>query len=104
MQSGLIEQGVFNSECYGKQPGLEIVEYAGMSRASKQQKQSFVIEQISTAGRCRLAIHYGIATVLSAKTNVKERERSMEFIGFYIFKCHHGDEIRLKHYAGILVI
>ena len=24
--------------------------------------------------------------------------------GFYIFKWHHGDEMRLKHYAGILVI
>ena len=32
------------------------------------------------------------------------RERSMEFIVFYIFKCHQGDKIRLKHYAGILVI
>ena len=28
----------------------------------------------------------------------------MGFIGFYIFKCRDGDEIRLKHYAGILVI
>ena len=28
----------------------------------------------------------------------------MEFIGFYTFKCHQGDEIRLKHYAGILLI
>ena len=28
----------------------------------------------------------------------------MELIGFYIFKCRDGDEIRLKHYAGILVI
>ena len=28
----------------------------------------------------------------------------MEFIAFYIFKCHDGDEVRLKHYAGILVI
>ena len=28
----------------------------------------------------------------------------MELIRFYIFKCRDGDEIRLKHYAGILVI
>ena len=34
----------------------------------------------------------------SAKTNVKDSERSMEFIGFYIFRWHH---IRLD-YAGIV--
>ena len=28
----------------------------------------------------------------------------MELIVFYIFKCRDGDEIRLKQYAGILVI
>ena len=33
-----------------------------------------------------------------------ERSMTMDFIGFYIFKCHQGDEIRLKHYAGILLI
>ena len=43
-------------------------------------------------------------SVLSTKTNVKDPESSMEFIGFYIFKCHDGDEIRVKHYAGIIVI
>ena len=43
---------------------------------------------------------------LPREINVRDRKRSMEFIitVFYIFKCHHGDEMRLKHYAGILVI
>ena len=54
---------------------------------------------VSVSGR----IHCG-PIVLSAKTNLKEPERSMEFVGFNIFKCHPGEEIRLKHYAGILVI
>ena len=35
---------------------------------------------------------------------VNDSDRSMEFIGFYTFKSHQGDEIRLKHYAGILLI
>ena len=58
----------------------------------------------SLLGRCWLAIHCLIATVFSAKTNVKDPECSMEFIVFYIFKCHNGQEIRLKHYAGMVVI
>ena len=28
----------------------------------------------------------------------------MELIVFYTFKCHHGDEMGLKQYAGILLI
>ena len=66
---------------------MEIVEYVGMSRASKRQKQSFVIEQsINLYHRSLSArIHCGIATVFSAKTNVTDSERSKEFIGFYIF-------------------
>ena len=76
-----------------------------MSRASKQQNQSCVIEQSINLYHESLSarIHCG-PTVLSVKTNVKDSERSMEFIGFYIFKCHHGEEIRPKHYAGILLI
>ena len=41
---------------------------------------------------------------LVREINVKDSDRSMEFIGFNIFKCPHGDEMRLKHYAGILLI
>ena len=37
------------------------------------------------------------------KSILNDSDRSMEFISFYTFKCHQGDEIRLKHYAGILV-
>ena len=36
----------FNTESYGKRQGLEIVEYMGVSRASKRQKLSFVIGRI----------------------------------------------------------
>ena len=36
-----------------------------------------------------------VTTVFSAKTNKKESEHSMEFIGFYISKCHPGDSIGL---------
>ena len=35
---------------------------------------------------------------------MKNPERSIEFIGFYTFKWHHGDETRLKHYAGMVLI
>ena len=46
---------------------------------------------VSVSGR----IHCGPAIVFPAKTSMKDPERSMEFIAFYIFKCHHGDKIRL---------
>ena len=41
---------------------------------------------------------------LPRENSVKYPGRSMEFIGFYILKCHYGDRVRLKHYAAILVI
>ena len=41
------------------------------------------------------SLQAGVTTVFCAKTNVKDFERSMEFIGFYIFKCHHGESIKL---------
>ena len=76
-----------------------------MSWASKQQKQTFVIEQSINLYCESLSAHIHCGpTVLSVKTNVKDSEHSMEFIGFYIFKCHHGEEIRLKHYAGVILI
>ena len=57
-------------------------------------KRSFAIWSHSLRAYC----------LLREKTSVKDPERSMEFIGFYIFNWHQGDEIRLKHYPGILLI
>ena len=77
------------------------------TRAGKRQRQSFVIEQASITlnlyRRSLLARHSLRVATFSAK-NKQDPERSMEFIDFYIFKCHHGEQIRLKYYAGMVVI
>ena len=96
----------------GKTQCLEIEDYAGdtsrntrrrmrqseMVQSNKKtpslSKHSFGIGSHSLQAYCRLP----------REINVNISDRSMELIGFYIFKCHHGDEMRLKQYAGILVI
>ena len=86
----------------GKRRCLEFEDYAGgyAAKAKCRNRTNRLLHSPSVVW-VSARIHCG-PTVFSAKTSLPER--SMEFIGFYIFKCHHGDEIRLKHYAGILVI
>ena len=68
---------------------------------SIEQKDSFTLQ----AEFSYLVVFTAGLLSSSREINLKDLERSMEFIRFlHIFKWHRGDEIRLKHYAGILVI
>ena len=101
----------FNTESYGKKtvlgdfrlPGTQPETLAGVCGQAKCQsnkkppslsKPSLGVGSHSLRAYCRLP----------REINAKDSDRSMEFISFYIFKWHHGDEMRIKHYAGILLI
>ena len=90
----------------GKTQYLEIENYAG-GYAAKAKCQSNQLTLSLSKRSLGIGSHsLRASTVFSAprENNMKDPERSMEFIGFYIFKCYHGDKERLKHYAGIRLI
>ena len=92
----------------GKTRCLEIEEYAGDTPAGVCGQSEMSIEQVDLS-LSKPSLGIGSHSLraycrLPCKINVKDSDRSMEFISFYIFKCHHGDEMRLKQYAGILLI
>ena len=99
---GSVELVVFNTESYGKRPRLESVEYAG-GYTVKATFHNRTNRFFSTVCRCQLVFTAGRYRLL--RENKVERSKTSDgFIDFYIFKCHHGEEIRLKYYAGMVLI
>ena len=96
----------------GKRRCLEIEEYAGdtsrktpagvcgQANGSIEQKDSFTLQ-----AEFRYLVVFTAGLLSSSPRNQFEAFRPFNGVyTFYIFKWHHGDEMRLKHYAGILLI